>query len=65
VSGVRRGLLRRNYSTTLEQFAPAWIYSNGENLVFPHVVSCDDIAPQKILLLEKSGALAHTAGRHF
>jgi hypothetical protein len=36
-----------------------------EKPVFPHVVSCDEIAPRKILLLEKSLANEHTAGRHF
>jgi hypothetical protein len=34
-------------------------------LNFPHFVSCDEIAPWKILLLEKSWAKVQMAGRHF
>jgi hypothetical protein len=37
----------------------------SKNPVFPHVVSCNEIALQEILLLEKSWAKAHTAKQHF
>jgi hypothetical protein len=44
--GVRRGMLRRSSRTTHKQFAP-------QKPVFPHVVSYDEIAPQKILIVEE------------
>jgi hypothetical protein len=44
--GVRRGMIRRSSRTTLEQFAP-------RKPVFPHMISCFEISPRKILLLEE------------
>jgi hypothetical protein len=44
---------------------PRWSNVLCEKPVFPHVVSCDEIAPQKILLLEKTWAKAHKARRRY
>jgi hypothetical protein len=61
--------LRRLFQWSSESREDYWNQAGAifsmKNWFFPNTVNCDEIAPQKILLLEKSWAKAHMDGHCF